>query len=162
MVKLFSLAIKHIALHYYFLLYYYPAAYTLTDQPSDHEKLLAQGKGSCNSCVTAVATCVLILLTEVQMHELTQVVIPNIMAKWEALAYCMRYKLSDVEAFRVASWDIKECCNKLFVNWITTNHDPQPKTYQALLNYIDKVDDLAAASQAIKKELIQGMLEQTI
>ena len=91
------------------------------------------------------------------MHELTQVVIPNIMAKWEALAYCMRYKLGDVEAFREDSWNTKECCNKLLVNWITTNHDPQPKTYQVLLNYIDKVDDLTVASKAIKKKLIQGM-----
>ena len=157
MVKLFSLAIKHIALHYYFSLYYYPAENILPDQPSDHDKLLAQGKGLCNSCVTTVAICVLIFLTEVQMHELTQVVIPKIRAKWKDLAYCMRYNHSDVEAFWEDSKDSTGCCNKLFVNWTTTKHDPKPKTYQALLNYIDKVDSLAATSEAIKKELIQGM-----
>ena len=97
------------------------------------------------------------LLTEVQMHEITQVVIPKRRGNWKDLAYCMRYKLSDVDAFREDSKDITGCCNKLLVNWITTNHDPKPKTYQALLNYIDKVDNLAATSEAIKKELIQGM-----
>ena len=91
------------------------------------------------------------------MHELNKIVIPRIMANWDNLAYCMRYEPSDVEGFKANSRDLKECCKKFLLNWITTNHDPKPKTYQALLNYIDEVDDLTAASEAIKKELIQSM-----
>ena len=120
--------------------------------------LFAQGKGSCENCVTTVSSYMcLILLTEVQMHELNEIVMPKIMANWEDLAYCMRYKPTDVKGFKADSRDLKECCKNFFLNWITTNHDPKPKTYQVLLNYIDKVNNLATASEAIRKELIQGI-----
>ena len=125
--------------------------------------LFAQGKGSCENCVTTVSIYMcLILLTEVQMHELNEIVIPKIMANWEDLAYCMRYKPSDVKGFKADSRDLKECCKKFFLNWITTNHDPKSKTYQALLNYIDKVNDLTTVSEAIRKELIQGIRTNNI
>lgn len=97
------------------------------------------------------------LFTEAQMHELNEIVAPKIMAKWESLAYCMRYKPLEVEAFRKYSQDLKERCMQMFSDWLTTSHGPTPKTYQTLLNHIKKIKDLASASEAIEKELIQGM-----
>ena len=155
-----SLYIRHYVPKLYTIICHYIiyTAYAPANQSCDHEVLFAQGKGSCKNCVTSVSSYMcLILLTEVQMHELNKIVIPKIMANWEDLAYCMRYKPSDVKGFKADSQDLKGCCKKFLLNWITTNHDPQPKTYQALMNYINEVDDLAAASEAIKKELIQGI-----
>ena len=106
------------------------------------------------------ATSVITLLTEVQMYELTEIVIPNIMTEWETLAYCMRYKPSDVKGFRADSKDLKQCCKELFINWIATDHGPKPKTYQTLLNHIKKVKNLVAALDTIKEELIQGRNKQ--
>ena len=99
-----------------------------------------------------------ILLSDVEMWELIQIVIPKIRAEWEDLAYCMRYKPGDVEAFRTDSHGPEECCKKLFKNWLTTSHGPVPKTYQTLLNHVRKVDKLAAVSETIKKELIEGKI----
>ena len=102
----------------------------------------------------------MILFTAAQMHELTEIIIPKIMAEWVAIAFCMRYEPSDVEGFRADSQDCKQCCMKLFINWITTDHGPKPKTYQTLLNHIKKIKDLAASLDAIKEELIQGRDKQ--
>ena len=110
--------------------------------------------------VLPLATCVMILLTAAQMHELTEIVIPKIMAEWEAVAFCMRYEPNDVEGFRADSQDLKQCCKKLFSNWIATDHGPKPKTYQTLLNHIKEVKDLAVVSDAIKEELIKGRNKQ--
>ena len=90
------------------------------------------------------------------MWELTEIVVPNVMAKWERLAYCMRYKYRAVEAFRKDSQDLKECCMKLFGDWLETDNGPVPKTYQTLLNCIKKIKDLEAASKEIEEELIEG------
>ena len=100
--------------------------------------------------------CVIILLTEVEMWELTEIVVPNVMAEWERLAYCMRYKHREVEAFGKNSQDLKECCMKLFGDWLETGHGPVPKTYQTLLKCIKKIKDLETASKEIEMELIKG------
>ena len=90
------------------------------------------------------------------MHELTEIVIPSVMAEWDTLAYCMRYKPREVEAFRKDSSDLKECCMKLFTNWLESAHGPTPKTYLTLLNHIKKIDCLMAASEEIERKLIKG------
>ena len=102
----------------------------------------------------------MMLLTEVEMWEITEIVIPNVMAKWEQLAYCMRYKPREVRAFRKDSQDLKECCMKLFSDWLETDHGPVPKTYQTLLNCIKKITDLQGASKEIEMELIEGNYTQ--
>ena len=99
----------------------------------------------------------MVLLSDVQMWALIQIVIPRIKAEWEDLAFCMKYEPNDVNAIKIESNNLKECCRKLFANWLSTNHGPTPKTYQTLLQYIKKVEDLAAASETIEKELIQGI-----
>ena len=56
-------------------------------------------------------TSVMILLIEVQMWELTEFVIPKVKDKWEHLAYRMRYKVGEVQAFKIDSQDVKDCCS---------------------------------------------------
>ena len=96
-------------------------------------------------------------IAEPQMFELTKIVIPKIKFEWEYLAYSMRYTTQEVKDFKVDSQDSSECCKNLFDNWISTGHGPKPKTYQTLLNYIKKIDNLTSASEAVEKELIKGM-----
>ena len=90
------------------------------------------------------------------MHELMKIVFPKVMAQWQKLAYAMKYDIEEVDAFDQQGRDPKECCIKLFINWLTTGHDPAPKTYETLLKYIKKVNELTAASEEIEKELIKG------
>ena len=90
------------------------------------------------------------------MWELTKIVIPKIKAHWEGLAYCMGYSIGEVEEFdKEGKGDLHECCEKLFINWLTTSHGTKPKTYQTLLDHLKKID-LTAASEAIEKELTKG------
>ena len=95
----------------------------------------------------------MILLSDAKMWELIDIVIPNIKAEWEDIAYCMRYEPEYVEAIKKESSDLKECCRKLFVDWLTSNNGPTPKTYLTLLNHIKKVDKLANTSKVIEKQL---------
>ena len=90
------------------------------------------------------------------MYELINIVIPKVKAQWQNLAYAMKYNIGEVDAFHKEGRDLEECCKKLFTNWITTGHGPTPKTYETLLKYIKKVNDLTAAREEIEKELIEG------
>ena len=96
------------------------------------------------------------MLLEAEILELTDIVIPRVMAHWKQLAYCMKYDTGDVEGFDEVGKNTQECCKKLFINWLSTSHDPMPKTYQTLLEHIKKIDNLAAASKMIERELLEG------
>ena len=90
------------------------------------------------------------------MWELIDIVIPKIKAKWQDVAYRMRYKLYEVDAIATEAPDLKECCIKLFTNWLNTCHPPTPKTWQTLLEHLKCVDELTAAVEQIEKELISS------
>ena len=90
------------------------------------------------------------------MYELINIVIPKMKAQWQKLAYAMKYDIGEVNAFDKDGRDLEERCEKLFTNWITTGHGPTPKTYETLLKYIKKIDELTAAREEIEKELIKG------
>ena len=90
------------------------------------------------------------------MWELNEIVIPKIMAQWRDLAYRMRYTRSEVDAFVREGKDDYECCKKLFIDWINTDHRPGPKTYKTLLKYIKETENLKIATPVIEKELIEG------
>ena len=96
------------------------------------------------------------------MFELTEIVIPKIKDEWERLAYCMRYTTPDIKGFKKDAQDSAECCRNLLDDWISTGHGPKPKTYQTLLKRIKKINNLAAASEAVEKELIRGNRQQYI
>ena len=90
------------------------------------------------------------------MFELNEIVIPKIKAEWKQLANCMRYSTQEIKGFKKDSQDSGECCENLLDNWISTGHGPKPKTYKTLLKHIKKISNLATASKAVEKELIEG------
>ena len=91
------------------------------------------------------------------MWELIKFVIPKIKAHWEHLAICMRYTVGEIDAFEKDSHNLEECCEKLFSDWLTTDHGPKHKTYQTLFNHIKQVNNLSEVSEEIEKELIEGI-----
>ena len=95
-------------------------------------------------------------LSEPTMKNILKFVIPHITAKCDDLAYMMNYGPNDVETFKKDSQNVEECSKKMFINWLTSGHDPNPKTYQNLLNYIKEVNDLIVASEKIEEQLILG------
>jgi len=90
------------------------------------------------------------------MWDLINIVILKIKAKWKCVAYCMRYEVLEVDAIAIESHNLKECCIKLFTNWLSTSHPPTPKTWKTLLDHLKCVDELTAAVEQIKKELISS------
>ena len=90
------------------------------------------------------------------MYELINIVIPKMKAQWQNLAYAMKYEIGEVNAFDKDGRDLEGGCKNLFTNWLTTGHGPTPKTYETLLKYIKKVNELTAAREEIEKELIKG------
>ena len=106
--------------------------------------------------VRSYHNCGIVLLSEVGIHELTKIVIPRVKAHWKDLAYAMKYGIGDVEGFYKDGRDLQERCVNLITDWIKTNHFPMPQTYQTLLKYIRKVDNLSTASVEIEKKLVEG------
>ena len=98
------------------------------------------------------------MLLGVEMWELTKIVIPKIKASWMEFAYCMRFTVHEVKMYEKESKSSKECCIKVFEEWLNTGRGPSPKTYQTLLKYIKEVDELTATSEVIESELIKGIL----
>ena len=94
-------------------------------------------------------------LSEAEIWELKKYVVPKIRAEWKDLAYCIRYSIADVDAINKEK-SLEECCEKLFTNWLATDHGPEPKTYETLLKHIKKIDKLFAASKQIEQDLIKG------
>lgn len=56
------------------------------------------------------------------MNELLNIVIPKIKAYWKDVAYSMKYETYEVDAIETESHNLKECCVKLFTDWLTTSH----------------------------------------
>ena len=90
------------------------------------------------------------------MWELTKIVIPRIKAEWKNVAYSMRIDLHIINSIERESHNLEECCQKLFINWLTTNNGPTPKTWKTLLERVEDVDNLVAEVEHIKKEIVEG------
>ena len=133
---------------------------TLATETSGSDVLSRPLVNICNSDppVTAISPDHESLLTqEAQMFELVEIVAPRVMAEWENLAYCMKYTIEDVAAFKKDASNLKECCTNLFKDWLTTGHVPKPKTYQTLLKHIKKISSLTTASEVIERKLIEAL-----
>ena len=98
----------------------------------------------------------MLLLLGVEMWKLKKFVIPKIKYNWEDLAYSLSFTISEVEMCQKESSSLEERCKNILNTWLGTNHGPRPKTYQTLLKYIKKVDELRSASEVIERELIEG------
>ena len=87
------------------------------------------------------------------MWDLIKIVIPKIKANWEHLAYSLKYDIPTVNAIDKDSHDSGQSCEKLFKDWLSTNHGAAPKTWSTLLEKIKEVDGLFAAADDIEREL---------
>ena len=92
------------------------------------------------------------------MWDLITIVIPEVKAEWEYVAYSMEYDIATVKAIKKDCRDDKECCETLFEDWLSTDHGAAPKTWSTLLQKIRDVDSLAAAVDDIKRQL-SGMAQ---
>ena len=80
--------------------------------------------------------------------------IPEIQAEWDKVAYSMGYDIGTVNSIeRECNGKLDRCCQKLFSDWLSTDHGCTPKTWQKLLERIKNVDNLVAAEENISKKL---------
>ena len=84
------------------------------------------------------------------MRKLKKVVIPEVKAHWEDLAYSMDYETARIKTIERDGRDMSERCTKLLQDWLETNHGCTPKTWGKLLERIKDVDELHAAAERIE------------
>ena len=89
------------------------------------------------------------------MWDVMNIVIPKVKPHWVKLAYSMLYDISAVQGFERDGRCLEEQCRKLFEDWLTTEHDCIPKTWQTLLHQIKRVDELSLAAEEIKQQLAE-------
>ena len=58
--------------------------------------------------------------------------------------------------------DLDKWCFELFENWLTTECDCTPKTWQILLHQIKQFDELPLAAEEIKQQLAEQMKQQLL
>ena len=92
-------------------------------------------------------------MLQLNMHQLNEIVVPRIQAKWEAVTFSMGYKLYDVDAIKEdCHHDTEKCCERLLSKWLRTSKHP---TWSKLLKYIKDIKNLVAAAEEIEK-LVSG------
>ena len=80
------------------------------------------------------------------MFDLTKIVIPKIMTKWEYVAEALRYDLATIRTIKEKQReDSKQCCREFFIDWLTTNNGAKagPKVWSTLLDTLKEVDEIA-------------------
>ena len=87
------------------------------------------------------------------MWDLISIVIPKIKAHWVKVAYSLEYDIHAVKAFEQDHRNSEDRCKGLFENWLSARHGASPKTWQTLLERIQRVDDLFSVVDDIKKAL---------
>ena len=81
------------------------------------------------------------------MHNLTKLVIPKIMDKWEYLAEALQYDLSIIESIKIKMGnDPKKCCREFFRDWLMTNNGASAgrKVWSTLINALKETDEFSA------------------
>ena len=92
--------------------------------------------------------------TEPKMSKLVKIVVPKVAAHWETLAYCLEFEPSSVDIIKQNHPnDAKQCCTKVFVNWLNSGEGKGPKTWGELLATLQDIKDLTAVTEEITKEL---------
>ena len=81
------------------------------------------------------------------MFDLTKIVIPYILDKWEYVAEAFRYDLATIKAIKEREGeDPEQCCREFFKDWLTTDHGNRvgPKVWSTLLDVLSEVDKISA------------------
>ena len=101
-----------------------------------------------------IHSCSIKIFTEPDMWTLIKIVVPKIKAEWELVAFSMNYDLYTVKAIREDYQNEKECCKRLFEDWLSSSRGVKPKTWNVLLGRIKHVPSLRMAAESIEKQLI--------
>ena len=90
------------------------------------------------------------------MGDLNKIVVPKINANWEDVAYALYFKIHTVESITSKhNENPKKCCRELLKSWLSTSNGVGPKHWSTLLNTLKDIEELAAATEEIIKELIK-------
>ena len=84
---------------------------------------------------------------EPEMFDLTKIVIPKIMNKWDYIAEAFHYDLAIIDTIKdKGRADPKQCCREFFKDWLTTNNGAKagPKVWSTLLDTLKQVDEISA------------------
>jgi len=93
---------------------------------------------------------ILNLISEPQIGELIQFVVPKVAADWQTLAYNL-VDMSEVSIIEKKNPnDPEKCCQDLFVCWLTSNKDVE---WQHLLNALKKIKKFTSATEEICEQL---------
>ncbi|XP_065915423.1 uncharacterized protein [Dysidea avara] len=95
-----------------------------------------------------------LLEKEPKMKHLIQFVIPKIKPLWEDVAYVLLYDIEEVESIKTHPQnDVKSCCNRLLIDWLSTSHGAHPKTWSTLIENLKSLEDLRAVVDDVEKKL---------
>ena len=101
------------------------------------------------------------------MFDLSIIVIPKIMNKWEYIAEALRYDLATIHAIKhEGRGDPKKCCREFFKDWLMTNNGAKagPKVWSTLIDALKIVDEISPDATediiAIVKQLDEGYVIQ--
>ena len=89
------------------------------------------------------------------MWDIISIVIPRIKAKWDYVAYSMKYSISAVNAFKKDSSDSGQSCLNVFEDWLSTPNGITPKTWHTLLDRLKAVDGLQAEAEDIERKAMK-------
>ena len=88
------------------------------------------------------------------MWQLNKVVIPQIKDYWEDVAFGLRFGIHEVEGIKTTHKDdAKKCCQRLLINWLSTDSGINPKIWETLLNQVKEVEELTASVEQILQQL---------
>ena len=103
-----------------------------------------------------------LIFVEPKIWDLISIVTPKVKASWGSLAYSMGYDIEDVKGWEADFKESSEKCRKLFKSWLTGGDGCTPKTWGKLLERIKAVNELNAAADEIKEELLSGEKNNTM
>lgn len=89
------------------------------------------------------------------MCNLNKIVVSEVAAEWEDIAYALQYEIPTVRLIRSNHKDSRKCCKELFEDWLETNNGAEPKTWQTLLNTLKEIKELHVVTESIIEKLIQ-------
>ena len=97
-------------------------------------------------------------LTAPSLGKLTELVVPEVKAHWEALAHSMGYAILQIGAIESDGRDEGERCTKLFIDWLSRSRGIASsnvgQTWEDLIEYIRNVDELSAAAERIQNKFL--------
>ena len=95
------------------------------------------------------------------MKLINKHVIPRISAEWETVAAYLEYSIAIKNLIIRTNRGLpRECCTALLEDWITSDNGVKPKTWEKLIEVLNKISSLSMVTKQIKQCLYQeGVLE---